>query len=72
MSKSKYAKIAAAYRTDLSLALQWARANKAISGPAKVQESGDTYYARVKLKKGRGFLKNLISDKFGSSFIKVK
>jgi len=71
MSKSKYAKIVAAYRTDLSLALQWARANKTITGPAEVQKSGDAYYARVKLKKGKGFLKNLISDKFGS-FIKVK
>tara|TARA_R110000824_G_scaffold385203_1_gene579387 strand:+ start:583 stop:798 length:216 start_codon:yes stop_codon:yes gene_type:complete len=71
MSKSKYAKIVAAYRTDLSLGLQWARANKAITGSAEVVKSGDVYYARVKLKKGRAALRNLISDRFGS-FIKVK
>jgi len=71
MSKSKYTKLVASYRTDLSLGLQWARANKSITGPAEIQKSGDVYYARVKLKKGKAFLKNLISDKFGS-FIKVK
>ena len=70
--KSKTATIIASYRTDLNLALNWAKLNKMIKSHGETRELQNSYAVSVKLKKGsKSDLRNLLKDRFGV-FIKVK
>jgi hypothetical protein len=69
---SKTATVVATYETDLSLVMNWLRLNKAISSFGSIYETKNkTYAVRVKIKKSKESLNNLVKDRFGS-FAKVK
>ena len=63
--RAKTARIVGSYRTDVSLALQWARSNKAITSASAVKEVDGRYVANVKVKKSKSSLKDLLKDRFG-------
>ena len=70
--RSKTATIVAPYSTDLMMALRWIQLNKALRGMGAVtfDESRKLYLVKVKLKKTKLDVINLIKDRFGS-FIRV-
>ena len=69
---SKFSTVVATYETDLSLVLNWLKLNKAISYSGAIYDTKNkTYAARVKGKKSKESLNNIVKDRFGS-FAKVK
>ena len=69
---SKTSVVVATYETDLSLVINWLKLNKAISSSGAIYETKNkTYAVRVKSKKSKESLNNLVKDRFGS-FAKVK
>ena len=62
---SKRAKIVGAYQTDVALALNWAKLNKAIRSAGGIIKVGDRYVVNVKSKISKKDLSYLIKERFG-------
>jgi len=62
---AKRAKIVGAYQTDVSLALNWAKLNKAIRAAGEIRKIGDRYVVSVKSRISKKDLKHLIKERFG-------
>jgi len=69
---SRTSTIVATYETDLSLVINWLKLNKSISSLGAIYETKNkTYAVRVKHKKSKEAINNLVKDRFGS-FARVK
>jgi hypothetical protein len=69
---SKTSTVLATYETDLSLVLNWLKLSKAILSHGAIYETENKIYAvRVKSKKSKESLNNIVKDRFGS-FAKVR
>lgn len=67
---SKKATIYASYEGDMGMVIDWLKLNKAITDLGKVTKSGNGYAVRVKSKKTKKDISDLLKAKFGM-FVKV-
>tara|TARA_Y100000593_G_C4285430_1_gene325193 strand:- start:771 stop:995 length:225 start_codon:yes stop_codon:yes gene_type:complete len=68
----KTSTIIATYETDLSLVINWLKLNRAISSSGPIYEmKNGSYGVKVKNKKSKSDIKDLVLDRFGS-FARVK
>jgi len=62
--------IVAGYQTDLEMALNWLRLNKALSDVGETRKQNNLYIATIKSKMNRSEVKKILSDRFGR-YVKV-